>query len=60
MLRFDEFGNAIIVSASRDKVLATMAALSQRAGELRAAEGYMLELLGYVAFAGEYKQETAS
>jgi len=50
MLEIDEFGNVTVKSTSRDKVLATMAALSQKAGEERAAEGYMLELLAYCAF----------
>lgn len=44
----------------RMTVLATMAMLSNAAGERAAAEGYLLELLANVAFRNEPARENAS
>lgn len=43
----------------RKDTLSFMAALSVRANQIRAAEGYLLELLAYTAFGREEDEEGA-
>jgi hypothetical protein len=50
MMEIDEFGE-IKVTSNRSADLAFMASLSNAAGEDRAAEGYLLELMAWCAFA---------
>lgn len=50
----------VVAPGVRPRVLASMASLCVAAGEMRAAEGYLLELLAWIAFGDKAEDSSAA